>query len=95
VRKDLKCSSPGVQAGHCVAEFCLSSRNSKIWNNQYLIYLEVENLDRLNNWLFKFKKRNIEFFLFKEPDLDNEITAICCLLDEDEAGFLSDLKLLV
>ena len=94
VRKDLQCSSPGVQAGHMVAEFCLNSGLSKEWNNQTLVYLEVENLEKLDYWVFKFEKRNIEVFKFREPDLNNEITAICGLVNDDVSGFLNDLKLL-
>jgi len=95
VRKDLSCSSPAVQAGHCVAEFCLNSDFAKEWNNQTLIYLEVENLEKLNYWKFKFDKRNIEVFKFKEVDMNNQITAICGIVDDSISGFLNDLNLLV
>lgn len=88
VRKDLRCSLPSVQAGHVVAEFCLRDPLSKIWNNEYLIYLEVENKLKLEHWMFKFSKRNINYSFFKEPDLDNEVTAICALIMETAFLFL-------
>lgn len=94
VRKDLTYSSAGVQAGHATASFCLSSSLAKEWNNRYLIYLEVKNLEELNYWVFKFEKRNIEIFKFHEPDLNNEMTAFAGLVDDDTSGFLSGLNLL-
>jgi hypothetical protein len=94
VRKDLECSTPAVQAGHVVAEFCLDSDLNVVWNNNYLIYLEVPDLEHLEYWMFKFQKRNIPISYFKEPDLNYEITAFCGLVDDEDAGFLSDLKLL-
>lgn len=94
VRKNLPCSAPSVQAGHAVAEFCLKSPFAREWNNQTLIYLEVPSLDNLLYWIFKFQRRNIQINFFKEPDINNEITAFCGLVDEEEAGFLSDLNLL-
>jgi hypothetical protein len=94
VRKDLTYSSPAVQAGHSIAEFCLRSRFSMDWNNHILVYLQVENLKKLKNWLFKFEKRNIETSIFYEPDLNNEMTAFCALVNEENYGFLSSLDLL-
>lgn len=94
VRKDLDYSSPAVQAGHSVAEFCLHSRFSHDWNNHTLVYLQIDNLKKLKNWLFKFEKRNIETSVFYEPDLNNEMTAFCGLVSEKDSGFLSSLNLL-
>ncbi len=94
VRKNLELSSPGVQAGHCVAHFCLNSSLAKEWNNRTLIYLEIENLEELKYWVFKLEKRNVEVFKFFEEDLNNELTAICGLVGDDASGFLNELKLL-
>jgi hypothetical protein len=94
VNKDIPCSLPAVQAGHVVAEFCLKNINAKEWNNSYLIYLEVHNESQLKYWRFKFHKRNIDITSFREPDINNNITAFCALLDEEEAKFLSKLNLL-
>lgn len=94
VRKDLNCSSTAVQSGHCVAEFLLKSPLATTWNNQYLIYLEVENLKKLKNWIFKFEKKSINTYIFREPDMNNEITAICGYVEDDKSGFLNSLKLL-
>jgi DUF1365 family protein len=94
VRKDLLCSSPAVQAGHIVAQFCLYSTDAWSWQNQYLIYLGVDNSKDLKKWMFKFQRRNIDIYNFQEPDLNNEITGFCGLVDEESAGFLNKLDLL-
>jgi len=95
VRKDLERSSPAVQAGHCLAEFCLKSNLSKDWANQTLIYLQVSNLEELNKYQNEFKENEIEINTFHEPDLNNELTAICGLVRVNKSKFLSELKLLV
>lgn len=92
VRNDLICSSPSVQCGHAVAEFCLNSHSPLEWNNNVLIYLEVENLKKLEWMMFKLQKNNLHFYTFREPDNNNEITAISVLLDNDK--FFKKLKLL-
>ena len=75
VRKDLTPSQTAVQAGHAVAEYLLHSRLSR-WQNHTLIYLGVKGLRQLENLIYKFEHNNIEFTEFREPDLDNEPTAI-------------------
>lgn len=94
VNKNIPCSLPAVQAGHVVAEFCLKNTKAKEWNNSYLIYLEVYDEFQLKYWMFKFHKRNIDITTFREPDINNNITSFCGLLEEEDAGFLSKLNLL-
>lgn len=72
IKDDLKLSYQGVQGGHAVAQYLLENPN-QTWNNNYLIYLQVKNLDL---WKMKLNDKNIQFTEFKEPDLDNETTAI-------------------
>jgi len=90
-RTDLKYSSPAVQSGHSVAEFCLNS-NGEEWNNQTLIYLGVKNLSELERWCFKLEKRNIKFTGFREPDMNDELTSIATL--SDDGKIFKSLKLL-
>jgi peptidyl-tRNA hydrolase len=91
-RKDLSCSSAAVQAGHALAEFCLNSSKSREWNNHVLIYLGVDNKKELEKICYKLERKNIEYFKFREPDHNNEITSISVLLDN--SLFFSKLSLL-
>jgi hypothetical protein len=75
VRKDLSISQRAVQAGHAVAEFCLYSPYLR-WKNGTLIYLGVKGLIQLENLKRKLNEEKIPFIEFREPDLDNQTTAI-------------------
>jgi len=90
VRTDLKYSSPAVQAGHCVAQFCLNNGND--WKNETLIYLGVKDLDDLKRWCFKLETKNINYTEFFEPDMNSELTAISVLLENGK--IFKNLKLL-
>lgn len=75
VRKDLSKSQQAVQAGHALAEHLLHGHFSR-WNNGTLIYLGVKGLHQLETLKYKFEMENIDYTEFKEPDLNNETTAI-------------------
>ena len=88
-RKDLSGSSPAIQAGHAVAEFLLSRPNT--WANTTLIYLGIDSKDELHKWADKLSYKEHDWIGFKEPDLDNELTAIATISD---GKIFSNLKLL-
>lgn len=75
VRKDLTTSQMAVQAGHAVAEYLLHSHFSR-WSNEILIYLGVKNLIQLEKLKYKLDVEDIKYIEFREPDLNNEVTAI-------------------
>lgn len=75
VRKDLSTSQQAVQGGHAVAEFLLHGHFTN-WSNGILIYLGVSGLFQLENWMLKLKALNVPFTIFREPDIENELTAI-------------------
>ena len=75
VRKDLSISQRAVQAGHAVAEFLLHGPFSR-WSNGTLIYLGVKGLNQLENIKRNLQRDGIVYIEFKEPDLNNETTAI-------------------
>jgi len=81
VRKDLSKSQQAVQAGHAVAEYLLRGPSSS-WGNGTLIYLSVKNEYALKYWLDKLEYMNYNVIVFKEPDKNNEITAIATECDE-------------
>lgn len=79
-RSNLSLGQQAVQSGHAVAEWMKTHGNQR-WANEYLIYLAVEDEQQLNNWAFKLKRRDIEYVEFREPDLDNAVTAIAAVSD--------------
>lgn len=89
VRTDLKGSSPAVQAGHAVAQWMLDHPNT--WENETLVYLNIGNKVDLHKWIAKIHYKDLEYSIFKEPDLDHEATAVACLTDK---GLFSGLTLL-
>jgi len=89
VRTDLTGSSSAVQAGHAVAQFMIEHPTE--WNNSYLIYLGVDSKIELDKWAYKLYNRGRQS-RFKEPDLDNEVTAIA--VSGVEQKFFKKLKLL-
>ena len=76
-RKDLSKSQQAVQAGHALAEFILN-RNTE-WDNGTLVYLQVSDENELKRLLLSLESSNIDYVKFREPDRDNEITAIASL----------------
>jgi len=78
VRKDLSPSYRAVQAGHVVAEWLLYDQS---WQNETLIYLTVANEFSLYRWAAKLDFRGIKWVGFREPDIDNQLTAIAVLSD--------------
>ena len=74
-----------VQGGHAVAQYLLDHPKQK-WNNEYLIYLYA-NLD---TWKRRLDMIGLDYSSFKEPDLNNALTAIAV---EDEGKMFKNLKL--
>jgi len=93
VRKDLSKSQQAVQAGHAVAEYLLRGR-SLLWHNGTLIYLVVHDEAKLKYWGDIFSNSGIMWVGFKEPNKNNELTAIATLLDKNQQNIVSNLKLL-
>ena len=75
VRKDLSTSQQAVQAGHALAETMLHGQFSS-WKNGPLIYLGVKGLEQIEKLKRNFELEGIPYIEFKEPDLNNETTAI-------------------
>jgi hypothetical protein len=90
-RKDLSRSSSAVQAGHALAEFLLRGPVTE-WNNGTLVYLAVRNLEELVEWCCKLNEKRIKWVGFREPDLDDELTAIAVV--SNDKMFFSRLRLL-
>ena len=92
-RLDLESSYRACQAGHAVAEWLLHAPQSQReqWKNGTLIYLGIRDEEELLYWGQKLDRKGIKWIGFREPDLDNQLTAIACLSD---GKLFSRLKLL-
>jgi len=74
VRRDMTHSQRAVQAGHAVAEYLLKGSND--WENSTLVYLGVKGEHQLRTWMTKLSRLGIEYVPWREPDMNNQITAI-------------------
>ena len=71
-----------VQGGHAVAQWLLEHPNQN-WNNSYL-YAD------LDKWRVRLDLTNKDYSMFREPDLNNQLTAIAL---QDDGRMFKKLKL--
>jgi hypothetical protein len=88
-RKDLSKSQQAVQAGHAVAEYLLRGPSTS-WDNGTLVYLGVKDEKELLFW-GKVLDKHSDVIMFREPDRDNEVTALATVSGGEA---LSKLRLL-
>lgn len=82
VRLDLSETYRVVQGSHAVCKYALEHYDQfKVWNNGYIVYLGVQNLIALRKWDMKLMDSSKVYSVFREPDLDNQETAIACYDD--------------
>ena len=81
VRRDLSETYRNVQAVHAVAQYSLEGDQElyRRWGNSTLVHLAVGNLGSLRRWADTLEEKGKKFVPFKEPDLDDQITAIACV----------------
>ena len=77
IRDDLSNSQKAVQSGHVVAKFA-SKRQDINWDNQHFVYLTVSKF-QLKKYMNELDINDIQYELFREPDIGNQITSIACL----------------
>ena len=82
VRKDLSKSQQAVQGGHAVAEYLLHVHDDS-WSNGTLVYLAIRNENDLMFWEETLKHNSIDYAVFREPDIGNQLTAISVVSDGD------------
>lgn len=79
-RKDLDAGYQLVQTGHSIAEFAHDFPTKfKSWkrDSNYLISLSVDNEEKLQRLFYKLLDNGADVVAFNEPDIDNQLTAIC------------------
>lgn len=70
---------------YAVAQWLLEHPNQD-WNNSYLIYLYAD----LDKWRVRLDLTNKDYSTFREPDLNNQLTAIAL---QDDGRMFKKLKL--
>lgn len=78
-RRDLKAGSQLVQSAHALTDFILEHNViAKEWrdNSNYLCSLSVRDEEALFKLLDKAKSKQIKYSIFREPDLNDALTAI-------------------
>lgn len=86
IRVDIPIADQAIQAGHAVGEWCkmwTNPGNDLRWYNGTLVYLSVKDLPHLVFWQRKIEQRNLfnDYFVFCEPDMQGQMTAIACFTD--------------
>jgi len=78
VRRDLTTSQQAVQAGHALAKYMWETPIGITgqWANGTLVYLGVENEKHLKKWRDKLEHSEMYFHEWREPDMDNQLTAV-------------------
>ena len=79
-RKDLSAGYQLVQSAHSLAEFAHQySDQFNDWkrDSNYLISLSTDNEEKLQRLFYKLQDNGADVVAFTEPDIDNQLTAIC------------------
>lgn len=78
-RSDLEPGYQAVQSGHAAIQYVFEHPEcAKNWfeNSNYLGFLSVTNEQELISLAERAAEKDIKFSVFREPDIDNQITAI-------------------
>ena len=95
-RRDLSPGYQAVQAAHAAIEFQHEYPEiAKEWNtySKYLVFLSVENEEKLHRFLEKIKYRNIKHTIFIEPDIGDKLTAIALEPNDNSRRLTAHLPL--
>lgn len=96
-RRDLSTAYQAVQSGHAGIQFQHEHRRiAKRWykKSNYLIFLSVKDETELTELISLAKSNKIKISVFREPDLNNEITSIALEPGLISNKITSNLKLL-
>lgn len=95
-REDLSPGYQGVQSIHAAIQFAMEHPDTnKVWfeNSNYLGFLSVADEIELSKLIELASYNDIQFSVFKEPDIDNQITAIALAPGPKTKRLCSNLKL--
>ena len=82
VRSDLGSPYKYVQGGHALAQYALQhTQRFNEWHNETIVFLDVKDENALLKWNDKLFYSDKVISIFKEPDIDYQMTAISCYDD--------------
>lgn len=85
-----------MQTGHSIAEFAHNFPTKfKKWkvDSNYLVSLSTDNEDKLQRLYYKLQDNGADVVAFTEPDIDNQLTAICYYSTPELRKITNKLKL--
>jgi hypothetical protein len=85
-----------AQTAHCAFQFAQDyPQITSQWIRQsnYICILEVENEAVLSNLIEGAAEQDIRFSIFREPDIDNQITAVALMPGPQSKKLCRGLKL--
>jgi hypothetical protein len=84
-------------ASHAAIQFVFEHPEiAKLWIKEpYLAQLSCADEDDLKNLIEKLQKNNIKYSIFREPDLDDQITAIAIEPSDQSRRLLSSYPLML
>lgn len=95
-REDISAGYQGVQSIHAAIQFAMEHPGiNKEWfeKSNYLGFLSVSNEQELLCLAERAATLGIEHSIFREPDVDNQVTAIAIAPGNRSKKLCSDLKL--
>lgn len=94
-RKDLTPGYQAIQGTHAAVQFVFEYPEiSKQWyKDPYLAFLSVQDENSLKNLIKKAKENDIKISVFREPDINNSITAIALEPSDKSRRLTSSLPL--
>lgn len=96
-RRDLTPGYQSTQSIHSVAQFIFDYPHiAQKWNsNPYLAVLSVENESELKQLIHKLENSKLNYSVFRESDIDDQITAICIEPSDETRRLTSSMPLML
>lgn len=95
-RRDLPSGVQVAQTTHAAIDFCLQNPEiANEWNalSNYLVCVSARDEPDLDKIIRKCKERDLRHYVFREPDIGNEITAVCIEPSDLTQKIISNLPL--
>ena len=94
-REDLSAGMIAVQGMHVAIQFVMEHEIAREWyeKSNYLCFLAAKDENHLKELIDKAREKNIPISIFREDDLNNEITAIALAPCRESKKLCQPLKL--